>query len=105
MLISQLYRLKTVILASLFRISLIKRMQKKLLSALGIGEKGVIDSFLDEELSLKFLEMGCLPGETILMERIAPMGDPIAIKVGKSSLCMRREEAAGITVKFAENGK
>lgn len=80
-------------------------MQKKLLSALGIGEVGVIDSFEDEELSLKFLEMGCLPGETIQLERIAPMGDPIAIKVGKSSLCMRKAEAAGITVKFAENGR
>lgn len=63
----------------------------------------MIDSFLDEELSLKFLEMGCLPGETILLERIAPMGDPIAIKVGRSSLCLRRSEAAGITVSISEN--
>ena len=71
---------------------------KKKLSTLGIGDTGVIESFSDEVLSLKFLEMGCLPGEEVFLERIAPMGDPIAIRVGDYSLCLRKEEASGITV-------
>ncbi len=49
------------------------------LSSLRKGQTAVIDSFTDYELSLKLLEMGCLPGETIEVIRIAPLGDPIAI--------------------------
>lgn len=71
---------------------------------MSIGDVALIDSFTDDELSLKFLELGCLPGETISLERIAPMGDPIAIKVGKSLLCLRRAEADTITVAISENG-
>jgi ferrous iron transport protein A len=77
---------------------------KKKLSTLRIGDTGFIDSFTDEELSLKFLEMGCLPGEQFFLERIAPLGDPIAIKIGDSSLCLRRDEAAGITVTMTSKG-
>ena len=35
----------------------------------------------DENIALKLMEMGCLPGEVITLERFAPMGDPMAIAV------------------------
>ena len=44
----------------------------KYLSELKRGQNGVIDSFTDYELSLKLLEMGCIPGEKIEVIRIAP---------------------------------
>ena len=66
---------------------------------LKIGEKALISGFKDEELSLKLLEMGCLPGEEVVMSHIAPFGDPIAIKVSGYMLSMRREEAETILVK------
>lgn len=58
----------------------------------------MIQDFSDEELSLRFMEMGCVPGEEILMERVAPLGDPVAIKVSGYSLCLRYSEAESILV-------
>ena len=66
---------------------------------LGIGEHGFISGFTDEKLSLKLLEMGCLPGEQIEISNIAPLGDPIAIKVSGYKLSLRKQEAATILVR------
>lgn len=66
------------------------------LSDLRPGESGVIKEFSDLELSIKLLEMGCLPGETVLLERIAPFGDPIAIKVSGYQLSLRKEDASTV---------
>ena len=70
------------------------------LSDLSVGQSAVIQFFTDEEMSLKLLEMGCLPGETVRIERIAPLGDPIAISVSGYLLSMRKEEAATIVVEI-----
>lgn len=75
----------------------------KKLSQLEIGESGVIDSFTDKEMSLKLLEMGCTPGEMITLERIAPMGDPIAIKVSGYLLSLRKEEASTVLISVSSN--
>lgn len=68
------------------------------LSDLQPGEKGLILSFQNEELYLKLMEMGCVPGELITIERIAPLGDPISIKVAGYNLSLRQEEAETILV-------
>jgi len=65
------------------------------------GEKAVIESFTDVEVSLKLLEMGCLPGEEIQVLHIAPLGDPIAISVGGYTLGIRKDEASSVIVKHA----
>ena len=44
------------------------------------------------------MEMGCLPGEQVTFERIAPLGDPIAISVSGYQLSLRKEEAATIII-------
>ena len=64
------------------------------------GEEAIIESFTDEEMSLKLMEMGVLPGEKIRLDRIAPFGDPIAISVSGYMLSMRRDEAATINIKW-----
>jgi len=70
------------------------------LADLKIGEKGEIVGFTDELLSLKLLEMGCLPGTEVVMTHLAPFGDPIAIRVsGSYTLSMRREEAETMLIK------
>jgi ferrous iron transport protein A len=66
------------------------------LSQLEIGQKGIIKEFTDLEMSVKLMEMGCLPGEEIKIERFAPLGDPIAIKVSGYQLSLRRQEASTI---------
>ncbi len=71
------------------------------LAQLRKGEKGIIDSFTDTEISLKLLEMGCLPGEMIQVKNIAPLGDPIAISVGGYTLGLRKAEAASVIIRRA----
>lgn len=70
----------------------------KRLSELSPGEKAIIHSFENDELLLKLMEMGCVPGEEITMEMQAPLGDPISIKVAGYQLSLRLEEARSIWV-------
>lgn len=65
---------------------------------LQIGESGTVAAFNDDALGLQLIEMGVVPGETISVERIAPMGDPIAVRVSGVVLMMRRTEAATVQV-------
>jgi ferrous iron transport protein A len=66
------------------------------LSELVPGEVGIVKEFTDLEMSVKLMEMGCLPGESITVSRIAPLGDPIAIKVSGYQLSLRKFEASTI---------
>jgi len=67
------------------------------LSHLRKGEKGIIKSFSDKVMSLKLLEMGCLPGCEVRLDAVAPFGDPICINVGgQYSLSLRLNEADAI---------
>ncbi|MFN0190237.1 MAG: ferrous iron transport protein A [Bacteroidia bacterium] len=69
------------------------------LSSLLKGESAIIDSFNDEVIKQKLLEMGCLPGETITIDRFAPFGCPMAILLNGATLGIRMEEAESIVVK------
>src|SRR5687768_12378565 len=62
------------------------------------GETAVIHSIQDSDLFLKLLEMGCVPGEKIRVEKIAPFGDPISIQVAGYTLSLRLNEADVILV-------
>lgn len=42
--------------------------------------------------------MGCVPGEIVKVEKIAPLGDPISISVSGYNLSLRLNEAATIFV-------
>ncbi|TAH26180.1 MAG: ferrous iron transport protein A [Cytophagales bacterium] len=73
-------------------------MLEKNLSQLEIGEKGIISNFKDEEMSLKLIEMGCLPGVDVEVLFKAPWGGPICIAVSGYNLSLRRDEAATIVL-------
>ena len=72
-------------------------MNRKL-SELKPGEKAVIMEFGSEEIYLKLMEMGCLPGEPIAIEQIAPLGDPVSVQVAGYRLSLRLDEADHIIV-------
>jgi ferrous iron transport protein A len=72
-------------------------MQKKL-SELAVGQRGKIVSLVDEELVLKLMEMGFLPGEEISVEQIAPLGDPICVMVTGYQVSLRISEADSVIV-------
>jgi ferrous iron transport protein A len=63
------------------------------LSQLKPGQRGMIKGFESSELELKLMEMGCLPGEEVIVEQVAPLGDPISIRVAGYSLSLRINEA------------
>ena len=42
--------------------------------------------------------MGCVPGEKIIIDQIAPLGDPISILVAGYHLSLRLNEAHNIWV-------
>ncbi|GAC1385100.1 MAG: hypothetical protein NVSMB45_13500 [Ginsengibacter sp.] len=70
----------------------------KRLSSIKSGQTVVIDRFEEDDIFLKLMEMGCLPGESITVEKIAPMGDPISIRVSGYQLSLRLNEAEKIWV-------
>lgn len=70
------------------------------LSELKQGEKGIIKEFKDNDIFLKLMEMGCVPGESILMEQKAPLGDPVSINVAGYHLSLRLDEAEQIIVEI-----
>ena len=69
------------------------------LSELVIGQCATIQDFTDIEMSVKLMEMGCLPGERVQLVKIAPFGDPISIAVSGYELSLRKKEAATVLVK------
>jgi ferrous iron transport protein A len=62
------------------------------------GETAVIEGFSDEQIGLKLLEMGLLPGTAIRYNFSAPFGDPICVSVSDVDLSLRKEEAATISI-------
>ncbi len=67
-------------------------------SELKIGEVATITSVNLDEIPLKLLEMGCLPGNSISLLQIAPLGDPLYFNVNDSHVAIRIETAKAITV-------
>lgn len=68
------------------------------LSELKPGQEAVIVEFSGEEVSIKLMEMGLVPGETVLLEQVAPLGDPISVNVSGYHLSLRLSEAEQISV-------
>jgi Fe2+ transport system protein FeoA len=70
------------------------------LSELKPGEKGRILKVEGENPTVKrrLRDMGLIRGEKVIVERVAPLGDPIDVKVKGYSLSLRRGEADLIQV-------
>ena len=68
------------------------------LSEVEVGKTVVIKHFENDDIFLKLMEMGCVPGEKILIDQIAPLGDPISIMVAGYTLSLRLNEAEHIWV-------
>ena len=69
------------------------------LKELGIGQSAMICKVGGEgALRQHFLDMGVVPGAEIKLMKLAPMGDPIEIRVRGYELTLRIEEAEKIEV-------
>ncbi|MFY8068385.1 MAG: FeoA family protein [Flavobacterium sp.] len=67
-------------------------------SALKIGETATITAVNLDEIPLKLLEMGCLPGNKITLLQVAPLGDPLYFNVNDSHVAIRIETAREISI-------
>ncbi|MEA3328579.1 MAG: FeoA family protein [Candidatus Omnitrophota bacterium] len=77
-------------------------MAVKPLKELKSGEKGKITKVSGEGLiRRRILDMGVIPGSEIEMQRAAPLGDPIEVKIKGYHLSLRKNEAANIYVEIA----
>ncbi|BCV21637.1 DtxR family transcriptional regulator [Moorella sp. Hama-1] len=69
------------------------------LSELEKGARGrVIRIAANGEIRRRLLDMGVVPGTEVAVEGVAPLGDPIEVKVKGYHLSLRKKEAAAIFV-------
>ena len=72
------------------------------LSQLKPGQRAIIKEFDNQEIHLKLMEMGCLPGEEITVEQKAPLGDPVSVTIAGYTLSLRLNEADHILVSLID---
>ena len=69
------------------------------LDALPLGQEAVITAVGGENaLRCHLLDMGLIPRTTVRVEKVAPLGDPIELRVRGYALSLRKEDARNITV-------
>ena len=69
------------------------------LSELRPKEKGAVVKVGGEgAVRRRILDMGVVAGSEVEVERVAPMGDPIEIRIKGYNLSLRKEEAVGVQV-------
>ncbi|MEQ3655194.1 MAG: FeoA family protein [Dokdonia sp.] len=71
---------------------------KKTIAHLAKGEKAIIIDVATDQVPLKLLEMGCLPGNEVQLLQLAPFADPMYINVNGSFLAIRKETALHIII-------
>ena len=57
----------------------------------------------DGNLQRRILALGISPGSTLEVIKVAPLGDPIEVKLRSSNLMIRKEEAQNISVEEIVN--
>jgi ferrous iron transport protein A len=69
------------------------------LAGLKPGETGRIVSIGSiGPMKRRLMDMGLLVGEAVTVEKVAPLGDPIEVRIKSYSLSLRKQEANGIAV-------
>ena len=72
------------------------------LDKLPLGQEAVITAVGGEgALRCRLLDMGLLPKTRVRVEKVAPLGDPLELRVRGYSLSLRKEDAGKIEVEVA----
>jgi len=75
----------------------------KMLRELKPGQRGKITKVSGSgRIYRRILDMGVVRGIEIEVERVAPLGDPIEVKIKGYHLSLRKEEATNIYVEVNE---
>jgi Fe2+ transport system protein FeoA len=74
------------------------------LDQLGVGQRCRVEALRgDDALVQRLLEMGLLEGEEVEVTNVAPLGDPIEIRLRDYRLSLRRREAARVSVQVLDD--
>jgi Fe2+ transport system protein FeoA len=74
------------------------------LRELSTGSTGTINRLsCRRHLRRRLMDMGVVAGTPVKIERVAPLGDPIELKLKGFHLSLRREEAGDIWVEVPED--
>jgi len=77
-----------------------KLNENKTLDELKVGETAEIIAVKGRgAVKRRLLDMGVVKGTIVKIVRVAPLGDPIDIKIKGYDLSLRKEEASNIIVK------
>ena len=69
------------------------------LDELSVGHSGVITQVGGEGiLRCRLLDMGLIPKTSVRVEKLAPLGDPMELRIRGYALSLRKEDARNITV-------
>ena len=72
------------------------------LDKLPLGQEAVITAVGGEgALRCRLLDMGLIPKTRVRVEKVAPLGDPLELRVRGYSLSLRKEDAGKIEVEVA----
>ncbi len=76
------------------------------LDKLAIGQSAKIIAVGGEgSLRNRLIDMGLIPKTTVMLRKVAPMGDPIEIRLRGYELTLRKEDAAVVTVEATSEVK
>jgi ferrous iron transport protein A len=62
------------------------------------GQMAQISDINIDEIPLKLIEMGCLPGNSIELIQLAPMGDPLFFNINDAKVAIRKKTAQEIYI-------
>lgn len=75
----------------------------KFLSDLLPGEKGVVKKVLGTSMTKRrIVDMGVVPGALVEVQKFAPLGDPMEIKIKGFNLSLRKNEGDMIELEIIE---
>ncbi len=70
------------------------------LADLEVGQSGVVDRIeLPPADARRLMELGFLPGSSVLLSRRTPFGDPTVFRIDDSDIALRRETAERIVLR------
>ncbi len=73
-------------------------MAQTTLDTLAAGARGSVVGYAEGDPPGRLLEMGLVPGTPVEVVRLAPLGDPMDLRVRGFHLSVRKAEAAHVIV-------
>ena len=73
------------------------------LNKMNPGQKGRVVGFVDDsKIARRLLELGLVPGRSVMYLRNAPLADPMEVQVGPCCLSLRHAEASLVQIELDE---